>query len=150
MNVDFPGLSMSQQPDDFLTAPLERYSRSAPVPPAVRPLSDTQKAVLLHAQESMELSRQRSNKKTPMSRWIMGLAVAMLPVLAMVSGLDGFLRVLQHFNEMYATTPDQRPEPVAVPMQEPTQTEPGVVLLRPVEPLRETSVPVPEKASGKD
>lgn len=134
---------MSQQPEDLLTAPLEQYSKSARILPFERPLSDAQKAVQLRAQESMELSRQRTSKKAPLSRWIIGLTVAVVPVLVTVTGLDGFLRAFHHFNEMYAKMPDKRPAPVQ--SIEPIQTEPGVVMLRPVAPVQEAGSNTPAR-----
>lgn len=124
---------MSQHSEERLPTPFEQRARSAQILPFERPQSDLQKAVQLRAQEEIELKRRREEThKAPVARWIIGLAVALLPVLALIVGLDGFLRVFHQINAMYESMPS--PEPVPA-VEEPLPNEPGVVMLRPMDDI---------------
>lgn len=120
---------MSQHSEERLSAFQDR-AQSAQILPFERPQSDLQKAVQQRAQESIELHRTREQiRKPPAARWIIGLAVALLPVLLLIVSLDGFLRVFHSINAMYESMPGPEPAPV---VEEPTPSEPGVVMLRPM------------------
>ena len=121
---------MSQHSEERLPSPFEERTRSAQILPFERPQSDLQKAVQQRAQEAIELRREREQtRKAPVARWIIGLAAALLPVLGLIVGFDGFLRVFHRINAMY----ESMPAPQAAPAAEPEQVEPGVVMLRPMD-----------------
>ena len=102
---------------------------TARILPFERPQSDLQKAVQQRAVESIERKRERENQRPPVWRSIIAFTLAILPVLVMLIGLDGFLRVFHHINEVYAKMPG--PAPVSAPA--PDQSEPGVVMLSPMD-----------------
>jgi hypothetical protein len=131
---------MSQHSEDRLSAPMEPRMSTARILPFERPQSDLQKAVQLRAQESMALSRERQKQKGPVWRSMIALSLALVPVLVMLVGLDGFLRVFHHINEVYA----KMPGPVHASAPAPVQSSPGVVMLSPMETLHE---PDPVRAS---
>ena len=119
---------MSQHSEERLPSPFEERARSAQILPFERPQSDLQKAVQQRAQEAIELRRAREQtQKPPMARWIIGFAAALLPVIGLIIGVDGFLRVFHRINSIY----ESMPAPQAAPAAEPEQ--PGVVMLRPMD-----------------
>jgi len=130
---------MSQHSEDRLLTPFEEPAPSARILQFERPQSDAQKAVQLRAQQEIDLKRSREeSRKAPVGRWIIGLTVAMVPVIILLGSVDGFLRVFHRINAMY----ESMPEPPASVVEEPLQTQPGVVMLRPLE----TSPPAPAPA----
>ncbi len=132
---------MSQHSEDRLSAPMEPRMSTARILPFERPQSDLQKAVQQRALESMERKRERENQKPPVWRSIIAFSLAILPVLVMLVGLDGFLRVFHHINAVYAKMPGRAP--VSAPA--PDQSEPGVVMLSPMdlglEPAKQPPTP---------
>jgi hypothetical protein len=121
---------MSQHSEDRLLAPVDAPAPSARILPFERPQSELQKAVQLRAQQAMDLKRSRETRRAPLARWLIGITIALIPVLVLLGGLDGFLRVFHRINAAYATMPTSTPPPAAT---EPEQTEPGLVMLRPME-----------------
>lgn len=120
---------MSQHSEDRLSAPMEPRMSAARILPFERPQSDLQKAVQQRALESIELQREREHQKPPVWRSIIAFSLALLPVLVLLIGLDGFLRLFHHINEAYAKMPARAP--VSAPA--PDQSEPGVVILSPMD-----------------
>jgi len=135
---------MSQHSEDRLpTATPEETARSARILPFERPQSDAQKAVQLRAQQEIELKRSREeNQKAPVGRWVIGFAVALVPVFLLLGSLDGFLRVFHKINSMYENMPDP-PQAEAPVVDEPT--EPGVVMLRPMDVPKPAPAAEPKK-----
>jgi len=74
--------------------------------------------------------RRAETQKPPAARWIIGLAVALVPVLLLLGSVDGFLRVFHRINSMYENMPAPTPVPAA---EEFVESEPGVVMLRPMD-----------------
>ncbi len=135
---------MSQHSEDRLSAPMESRLSSARILPFERPQSELQKAVQLRAHENMALSRQRHRQRPPLTRWVIGIVGALLPVAAMVIGLDGFLRVFHTITEMYA----KMPVPAPVVTEIPEQSQPGLVMLKPMESV-DKSAAAPPRALPK-
>ena len=134
---------MSQYSEDRLQTPFEERAQSARILPFERPQSDLQKAVQQRAQEAIELNRHRAQtQKPPAARWIIGLAVALVPVLLLLGSVDGFLRVFHRINSMYENMPAPTPAPAA---EEPFESEPGVVMLRPMDEASRAPAPPPKQ-----
>jgi hypothetical protein len=136
---------MSQHSEDRLpTASFEETARSARIIPFERPQSDAQKAVQLRAQQEIDLKRSREeSQKAPVGRWVLGFTVAMVPVLLLLGSVDGFLRVFHKINAMYESMPE--PEQAPQVLEEPTQSEPGVVMLQPLDIAKPAPAPEAKK-----
>jgi hypothetical protein len=121
---------MSQHSEDRLSAPMEPRLSTARILPFERPQSELQKALQLRAHEDMELSRRRLSQRPPLIRWMIGIVGAAVPVVILVMGLDGFLRMFHHITDMYAKMPVPAAPVVA---EAPSQSQPGLVMLKSVE-----------------
>lgn len=133
---------MSQHSEERLPSPLEESARSAQILQFERPQSDAQKAIQQRAQQEIDLKRSReASRKAPVGRWVIGFSVALVPVLILLGSVDGFLRVFHKINAMY----EAMPEPQAPAIQEPEQTESGVVILKPMDAAKSAPPPEPAK-----
>ncbi|MGH8178955.1 MAG: hypothetical protein ACREV5_22065 [Steroidobacter sp.] len=126
---------MSQHSEDRLeqSAPGPADPQSARILPFERPPSDLQRAVQLRAQETMELERERdreANKPAPL-RWLVVMAIAVIPVYLLFSAVDAFVRVIQTISQNYSTMPAATPAEPVQPQPDLTSSEPGVILLQP-------------------
>jgi hypothetical protein len=102
-----------------------------------RPQSDLQRAIQMRAQQNIDLDRDRDReKKKPRPlRWIVILAIALIPVVLIFSAVDGFLRAFYRINDSYKAEPASESQPAAAEPEElPQVSQPGVVLLQPYEP----------------
>lgn len=127
----------------------ERLGESGPEPkqagarilPFQRPPNDLQRAVQMRAQETLERERERQRTKPAPVRWAVIFVLALLPVLAVVAGVDAFVRAFHHINDKYSKMPVPAAQSEATPGQTIEQTttqEPGVVILQPLAPESET------------
>jgi hypothetical protein len=120
---------MSQHSEVRLSAPMEPRLSTARILPFERPPSELQKALQLRAHGDMELSRRRLSQRPPLIRWMIGIVGAAVPVLILVMGLDGFLRMFHQITDMYA----KMPVPAPAVTEAPAQSQPGLVILKPME-----------------
>jgi hypothetical protein len=123
---------MSQPSEERLIESAEAPQESARILPFERPPSELQKAVQLRAQEALDLDRERAKTKPAPLRWAIMFVLALIPVLLLVAGIDAFVRVFHHINDVYSKMPvpaAAEPQPSAT--EEP-QTQPGVVMLQTV------------------
>jgi len=133
---------MSQHSEERLPSPSEEPARSARILHFERPQSDAQKAIQQRAQEEIDLKRSREqSRRAPVGRWLIGFSVALVPVLILLGSVDGFLRVFHKINAMY----EAMPEPQTPAVEEPEQTQDGVVMLRPLDTTKSTPSPEPKK-----
>lgn len=105
----------------------------ATILPFERPQSELQKAVQMRAQEQIERIRRREHAKRNPNPWRVAIVVvlAAIPVIALFSGVDAFLRAIQMYMATQAAEPAQtesQPEP---PQEIESSSEPGVVFLQP-------------------
>lgn len=126
-------VSMSQQSEERVSDQVSSDNPKARVIPFERPQqseqSELQKAVQQRAQETMDRERARANRKAPVWRRGLVLALAAVPVFITFGAAVGFVGALRQFNtavfEGSQTAPaGQAPATVAPP------GEPGVVLLQ--------------------
>ena len=130
-------------------------SSSATIIPFERPQSDLQRAIQLRAQEAMDRDRDRDREKRrpqPL-KWLIILAIAAIPVIAIFGAVDGFLRAFYKANETYNSAPASAPAEQA-PQPEPyVQSTPGVVLLqsydRETQPSADAPAPTPPPSTDE-
>jgi hypothetical protein len=125
-------LRMSQPSEDLSPEASEQPKPSQAL--AERPSSELQRAVQMRAQESMARQRARASQRpNPMRRVVM-FALALIPVAALFTAVDGLLRVFHHINQLYnspeATATATMPSEPEATVSEP---QPGVVMLERVE-----------------
>jgi hypothetical protein len=120
---------MSQQSEervsDQVKARVIRFER-----PQQSEQSELQKAVQQRAQETLDRERDRANRKPPVWRRGLVLALAAVPVFITFGAAVGFVGALRQFNTAVfegskTAPPDQTP--AAAPV---SSGEPGVVLLQ--------------------
>ena len=120
---------MNQTSDEHpdLSASEER-ELVAPLATADRPPTDLQRAMQQRAQESLERSRDRAKTKPAPLKWAVMFVLALVPVLALVAGIDAFVRVFHQINDYYSKLPVPAPEP-APTVYEPVEQRPGIIIL---------------------
>jgi hypothetical protein len=142
---------MSQQSEDRLDeSAQESVASSARILPFERPQSDLQRAVQLRAQEAMDLDRDRdreANKPAPL-RWLIILLIAAIPVILIFAAVDGFLRVFYKVNETYSTMPAPQQQEPPVETSPLVSSQPGVVLLQPLEATAPTETQTGDKKAA--
>jgi len=99
--------------------------------PFERPQSELQRAIQQRAQDALdrdaELEREKSRPQ-PL-KWLTIFALACIPVLGTVVAVDGFLRVFHKVAAIYSAEPPAKEQQQAAPSDEPSQSQPGVVML---------------------
>lgn len=95
---------------------------------ADRPPTELQRAMQQRAQESLERSRDRAKTKPAPLKWAVTFVLALVPVLALVAGIDAFVRVFHKINDYYSKLPVPEPEP-APTVYEPVEQRPGIIIL---------------------
>lgn len=123
---------MSQQseeraPDQLATARVIPFER-----PQQPEQSELQKAVTQRIQETLDRERDRANRKTPVWRRGLVLALAAIPVFITFGAAVGFVGALRQFNTAVFEGSKDAPASQA-PASAPVVTsgdEPGVVLLQ--------------------
>ncbi len=116
----------------------ESKQTSARILPFQRPPTDLQRAVQMRAQEALEIERERARTKPAPLRWAIIFVLALVPVLAVVAGLDAFVRVFHHINDTYSKMPVPAAEPQTSTEELPAAPQPGVVILQPLPDESET------------
>jgi hypothetical protein len=147
---------MSQQSEERLP---ESASADTPSLPTARIVqlksrqSDLQRAIQLRAQQSVERERdldQERRRPKPL-KWLIISAIAAVPVLLTIVAVDGFLRAFHKAMDMVITAPPpqgESPAPVEAPLLQ--SSEPGVILLQPLnvpEASAQPAAPVAEEAT---
>jgi hypothetical protein len=127
---------MTQMTNDELSGAGDvSAAKMAQVIPFERPPSDVQRALQERAQSLIDRERERRVRKPEPLKWAIMLALALVPVVFLLTAVDGFLRVFHQVNELYKDLP--APEVAAEPASEVSPVwvsdEPGVVLLQPLE-----------------
>ena len=124
---------MSQQSEERVSDQSSSNSPKARVIPFERPQqseqSELQRAVQQRAQETLDRERDRANRKAPVWRRGLVLALAAVPVFITFGAAVGFVGALRQFNTAVfegskTAPPDQAPAAGA------PSGEPGVVLLQ--------------------
>lgn len=140
---------MSQQSEERLpeSAPATA-TPSAQILPFERPQNDLQRAIQIRAQEAIDRDseRDRETRRPRPLKWLIIFAIAAIPVVLTFGAVDGFLRAFYKVNETYQSMPV--PEPAQPATEQPVlqSSEPGVVLLQPVqEPEAQPKVSTPAK-----
>lgn len=105
----------------------------ARVLPFERPQSEAQRAVRQQAQETLELEQVRKRFKPTPLRWLLIFAAAAIPVALTLGAVDGILRAMQMLNAMYEKEDAKRALQAPAEQFEAAPSEPGLVLLKPVE-----------------
>ena|SRR5690349_19437027 len=150
---------MSQPPEDRLPASADTDAvQSSDLRPAgtappklaqVLPFerrSELQRAVQMRAQESMERQRARAAERPNPMRRIAMFALALIPVALLFIAVDGLLRVFHHMNDLYnSPEANAAAAPAASAAEEPSEPEPGVVLLQPPQNLHIPEAPAQPK-----
>lgn len=145
---------MSQQSEDRV----DESAREPVAPPSARilpferPQSDLQRAVQLRAQEAMDLDRDRdreANKPAPL-RWLVILLIAAIPVILIFAAVDAFLRVFHKVNETYSTMPAPQQEEPGSDASPLVSSQPGVVLLQPLEAAAPKETPADNQKPASD
>jgi hypothetical protein len=105
-------------------------SGSGRVVPFEVPLSELQRAIQWRAQAANDAEREREHeaRRPKPVRWLVTLALALVPVVMIFGALDAFLRVYYRLIETYMTTP--APVSEVQPAQAISPPQPGVVLLQ--------------------
>jgi hypothetical protein len=147
---------MSQQSEERLPESASADTHSLPTARIVQlksRQSELQRAIQLRAQQSVERERdldQERRRPKPL-KWLIISAIAAVPVLLTVVAVDGFLRAFHKAMDMVITaTPPQgeSPAPVEAPLLQ--SSEPGVILLQPMnvpEASAQPAAPAAEEAS---
>jgi hypothetical protein len=143
---------MSHQSEDRVDESAQEplASQSARILPFERPQSELQRAVQLRAQEAMDLDRDRdreANKPAPL-RWLIILLIAAIPVILIFAAVDGFLRAFYKVNETYSKMPAPQQQQAPAEASPLVSSQPGVVLLQPLEAAAPTQTPVDEQKAG--
>ena len=136
---------MSQQSEERLP---ESASADAESTPTARILhlksrqSGLQQAILLRAQESVERERgldQEARRPKPL-KWLIIASIAAIPVILTLTAVDGFLRAFHGFMDVAISSQPQGEAPAEESLP---QSQPGVVMLQPLNP----DAPAPAAAS---
>lgn len=124
---------MSQQSEERVSDQAASNNPKARVIPFERPQqseqSELQKAVQQRAQETLDRERDRANRKAPVWRRGLVLALAAVPVFITFGAAVGFVGALRQFNTAVfegSKTAPANPMPAAVA----PSGDPGVVLLQ--------------------
>lgn len=124
---------MSHSSEERLQDSSPSPSKTARILPFERPPTNLQRAVQARAQEALERDRERSRGKPAPLRWAVMFLLALIPVGLLFAGVDAFVRAFHRINETYSKMPAPNPAPEQVaPVQE-SPSEPGVVMLQPLE-----------------
>lgn len=113
-------------------SPASAAPKTARILPFERPPTELQRAVQERAQEALERDRERSHTKPAPLRWAVIFLLALVPVLLLIAGVDAFVRVFQHINDTYSKMPAPSSETQAAPPVQESASEPGVVMLQPL------------------
>jgi hypothetical protein len=143
---------MSQQSEDRVDESAREpfASQSARILPFERPQSELQRAIQLRAQEAMDLDRDRdreANKPAPL-RWLIILLIAAIPVILIFAAVDGFLRAFYKINETYSKMPAPQQQEAPADAAPLVSSEPGVVLLQPLEATTATEKAAQDQKSA--
>jgi hypothetical protein len=117
---------------------LDPKPESARILPFQRPPTDLQRAVQIHAQEMLERERERGRTRPAPLRWTIIFVLALLPVVAVFTGVDAFVRAFHKINDKYSKMPVPAAQSEPAPADSITQ-EPGVVILQPLPAESETT-----------
>jgi hypothetical protein len=136
---------MSQQSEERLP---ESASADANSLPSARILhlksrqSDLQRAIQLRAQQSVEREREldQERRRPKPLKWLIISAIACIPVLLTLTAVDGFLRALHKYMDV-AITSQPQVQPAAPVEEELPQSQPGVVMLQPLNTPEASSQP---------
>lgn len=126
---------MSQQSEERLP---ESTTTGADTAPGARILHmkstpyDLQKAIQQRAQESVEREAEldREERRPKPLKWLVISAIACVPIVLTLVAVDGFLRAFHRY--LNVTTSQQALPGDAAPAPEATTSQPGVVLLQPM------------------
>jgi hypothetical protein len=119
--------------------------------PFERPQSELQRAIQQRAQDALDRDAEleREKRRPQPLKWLTIFALACIPVLLTVVAVDGFLRVFHKVAAMYSAespAPAQQQAPVS---DEPSQSQPGIVMLESFDSTSQTqrSAPPPNADS---
>ena len=99
--------------------------------PFERPQSELQRAIQQRAQDALDRDAEleREKRRPQPLKWLTIFALACIPVLGTVVAVDGFLRVFHKVAAIYSEEPPAKEQPQAAPSDEPSPSQPGVVML---------------------
>ena len=100
--------------------------------PFERPQSELQRAIQQRAQEALDRDAEleREKRRPQPLKWLTIFALACVPVLLTIVAVDGFLRVFHKVAAIYSAEPPAQEPQQAAPTDEPSQSQPGVVMLQ--------------------
>lgn len=101
---------------------------------------DLQRAIQQRAQESVEREAQLdSEERRPKPvKWLIAFAIACVPIALTLFAVDGFLRVFHKYLDTVSKQEQQQALPPEGDLQA-TPSEPGVVMLQPLNPPQAAS-----------
>lgn len=113
---------------------LEPQAATARILPFQRPPTVLQRAIQMRAQELLERERERERERAKPAplRWAVIFVLALLPVTAVVLGVDAFVRIFHRINAAYMDAPPAAEQPDATTVVESTTQQLGVVMLQPI------------------
>jgi hypothetical protein len=99
--------------------------------PFERPQSELQRAIQQRAQEALDRDAEldREKRRPQPLKWLTIFALACVPVLLTVVAVDGFLRVFHKVAAIYSAAPPAQEQQQVAPSDEPSQSQPGIVML---------------------
>lgn len=138
---------MSQQSEERLSesAQAESTTQSAQILHLKSRQYDLQKAIQQRAQESLdrEAALDKERRRPKPLKWLVVMAIAAIPAVLTLVAVDGFLKVFHKYLGIAAAQVQQQQEEAAAAAEaaQPLQSEPGVVMLQPMN--------VPEQAPAE-
>jgi hypothetical protein len=99
--------------------------------PFERPQSELQRAIQQRAQDALDRDAEleREKRRPQPVKWLTIFALACIPVLLTIVAVDGFLRVFHKVAAIYSADTPPQAQQQAAPSEEPSQSQPGVVML---------------------
>jgi hypothetical protein len=99
--------------------------------PFERPQSELQRAIQQRAQEALDRDAEleREKRRPQPLKWLTIFALACVPVLLTIVAVDGFLRVFHKVAAIYSAEPPAQEQQPAPTSDEPSPSQPGVVML---------------------
>jgi hypothetical protein len=99
--------------------------------PFERPQSELQRAIQQRAQDALDRDAEleREKRRPQPLKWLTIFALACVPVLLTIVAVDGFLRVFHKVAAIYSAESPPPAQQQAAPSDEPSPSQPGVVML---------------------
>ena len=120
--------------------------------PFERPQSELQRAIQQRAQDALDRDAEleREKRRPQPLKWLTIFALACIPVLMTIVAVDGFLRVFHKVAAMYSAESPAPAQQQAPGSEEPSQSQPGIVMLESFDSTSQTqrSAPPPNADSA--